>query len=85
MLKEKNDKLDILQEEERFGYQSGHYLVKLKANRIALSEYSRFEGLIVEIEVKDNFTSCFGWKLSMISNIRLWILFQRIFIVALSG
>jgi len=49
---EKSDKSDILREEERFGYQSVHYLVKLKANRIALPEYCQFDGLIAEIQVR---------------------------------
>jgi len=49
---EKSDKSDVLKEEERFGYQSIHYLIKLKQNRIALSEYSQFDGLIAEVQVR---------------------------------
>jgi len=51
-LLEKSDKSDILKEQERFGYQSIHYLVKLKPNRLSLPEYSPFNGLIAELQVR---------------------------------
>ena len=41
-----------LLQEERFGYQSEHYLVKLKNNRTELPEYSLHRGLIAEIQVR---------------------------------
>jgi ppGpp synthetase/RelA/SpoT-type nucleotidyltranferase len=49
---EKSDKAEVLREEEKFGYSSIHYLVRLKANRTELLEYSRFKGLIAEIQVR---------------------------------
>lgn len=49
---EKTDKGDLLRQEERFGYQSVHYLVKLRPNRTALPEYARFKGLVAEIQVR---------------------------------
>jgi len=49
---EKSDKSEILKEEEKFGYQSIHYLIKLKPNRISLAEYSPYDGLIAEIQVR---------------------------------
>jgi len=49
---EKSDKSDILKEEERFGYQSIHYLVKLKPNRIILPEYAQYDNLVAEIQVR---------------------------------
>jgi ppGpp synthetase/RelA/SpoT-type nucleotidyltranferase len=49
---EKSDKSEILKEEERFGYQSIHYLVKLRQNRIGLTEYRSFDNLIAEIQVR---------------------------------
>jgi hypothetical protein len=49
---EHEDKFDRLTAEERFGYTSVHYLVRLKDNRTSLSEYRRFTGLIGEIQVR---------------------------------
>lgn len=46
------DKSDALNQEERFGYSSVHYLVRLGANRTALSDYSRYCGLVGEIQVR---------------------------------
>jgi len=39
-------------EEERFGYQSVHYLVRLSNARAALPEYQRFAGAITEVQVR---------------------------------
>lgn len=39
-------------EPDRLGYQSDHYLVKYKDERISLPEYSRFAGLVAEIQVR---------------------------------
>lgn len=49
---EKSDKNDLLEKEERFGYQSIHYLVKLKDERIKLPEYQNCNNLIAEIQVR---------------------------------
>lgn len=49
---ERIDKAAQLLEEERFGYQSVHYLVKLKPNRTRLPEYSNFVDLVAEIQVR---------------------------------
>lgn len=49
---EKSNKTDELYQEERFGYQSIHYLVRLRANRAELPEYERYKGLIAEIQVR---------------------------------
>lgn len=49
---ERSDKSKDLLEEERFGYQSVHYLVKLNKARAALSEYGRFADAITEVQVR---------------------------------
>lgn len=49
---ERFDKGESLIEEERFGYQSVHYLVTLDNIRISLPEYERFETAIVEVQVR---------------------------------
>jgi ppGpp synthetase/RelA/SpoT-type nucleotidyltranferase len=49
---EQEDKFDRLAQEERFGYASVHYLVRLRDNRTSLLEYRRFAGLIGEIQVR---------------------------------
>jgi putative GTP pyrophosphokinase len=49
---EQEDKFEVLNREERFGYQSVHYLVRLGDNRTTLREYRRFRGLIGEIQVR---------------------------------
>lgn len=46
------DKGESLIEEERFGYQSVHYLIKLDNVRISLPEYQRFENAKVEVQVR---------------------------------
>ncbi|HXQ27226.1 MAG TPA: hypothetical protein VN822_12520 [Candidatus Acidoferrales bacterium] len=38
--------------EQRLGYQSVHYLVRLAGNRNNLSEYKKFDGLTAEIQVR---------------------------------
>jgi ppGpp synthetase/RelA/SpoT-type nucleotidyltranferase len=45
-------KVERLTREERFGYNSVHYLVRLRGNRTGLLEYSRFSGLVGEIQVR---------------------------------
>lgn len=45
------DKSTLL-DPDRFGYLSLHYVVKLKANRAALSEYKRFLDFKIEIQVR---------------------------------
>lgn len=49
---ERVDKAQLLREQERLGYQSLHFLVKLAANRCALPEYGRFKDLVAEIQVR---------------------------------
>ncbi len=49
---ERENKFDLLIQEERFGYTSDHYLVKLGVNRTCLPEYRRFTELIGEIQVR---------------------------------
>lgn len=49
---EKMDKSEELIEAERFGYQSIHYLVKLKATRTVLPEYQRYQDLVAEIQLR---------------------------------
>jgi putative GTP pyrophosphokinase len=49
---EKTDKADVLLKEGKFGYQSIHYIVRLKPNRTSLPEYERFAGLLAEIQVR---------------------------------
>jgi len=51
-LVEKQDKRDELLHGERFGYQSIHYVVRLRPERMGLPEYSRFAGLTVEIQAR---------------------------------
>ena len=46
------DKSDALNQEERFGYSSVHYLVRLGSTRTALSDYSRYGELVGEIQVR---------------------------------
>jgi len=38
--------------EQRLGYLSVHYLVRLRSNRTNLSEYKKFDGLTAEIQVR---------------------------------
>ena len=49
---ERSDKSDVLEEEERFGYKSVHFLVKLRHSRTSLIEYAPFSGLTAEIQVR---------------------------------
>jgi putative GTP pyrophosphokinase len=49
---EREDKLERLVLEERFGYQSVHRLVRLTPNRTGLPEYRRFADLVGEIQVR---------------------------------
>jgi len=49
---EKSDKNDLLEKEDKFGYQSIHYLVKLRDDRIKLPEYQNCNKLIAEIQVR---------------------------------
>jgi putative GTP pyrophosphokinase len=49
---EKSDKGELLKQEGKFGYQSIHYLIKLKPNRVTLPEYHIFNNLIAEVQVR---------------------------------
>jgi putative GTP pyrophosphokinase len=49
---ERIDKGEELRAEDRLGYQSVHYVVKLAPNRSELPEYSRLAGLVGEIQVR---------------------------------
>lgn len=49
---EKLDKIQILIEKEKLGYGSIHYLVSLRDDRTKLLEYSRFQDLIAEIQIR---------------------------------
>lgn len=49
---ERADKSQILIKEEKFGYGSVHYLVRLKENRTNLLEYKKFKNLIAEIQIR---------------------------------
>jgi ppGpp synthetase/RelA/SpoT-type nucleotidyltranferase len=51
-VRERRDKGEELLAENRFGYQSIHYLVTLRATRVMLPEYKRFDGLVAEIQVR---------------------------------
>ena len=49
---EYTDLSQTLLEEERFGYQSEHYLVRLSDKRTALPEYELHRGLVAEVQVR---------------------------------
>lgn len=49
---ERLDKGESLVEEERFGYQSVHYLVALSDARSLLPEYERYRGVEIEVQVR---------------------------------
>lgn len=49
---ERSDKGAELIEEDKFGYQSIHYLVKLTSQRACLPEYDRFADSIAEVQVR---------------------------------
>ena len=46
------DHSQTLLQEERFGYQSEHYLVSLNSTRTALPEYNTHLGLVAEVQVR---------------------------------
>lgn len=49
---ERSDKGEALLKEERLGYRSVHYLVRMRDDRVKLLEYNRFRDLIAEIQVR---------------------------------
>lgn len=49
---ERSDKSEMLIAEEKFGYQSVHYLVRIKQARARLPEYKRYAGATVEVQVR---------------------------------
>ena len=49
---EHKDLSRTLLQEERFGYQSEHYLVRLSGKRTALPEYEPHRGLVAEVQVR---------------------------------
>jgi putative GTP pyrophosphokinase len=49
---ERSDKGVELIEDERFGYQSIHYLLRIKLDRARLAEYERFAGATAEVQVR---------------------------------
>jgi ppGpp synthetase/RelA/SpoT-type nucleotidyltranferase len=49
---EQVDHTQLLQQEDRLGYQSVHYLIQLTGRRTSLPEYQRFAGLTAEIQVR---------------------------------
>jgi len=49
---ERSDKGRELIQEERFGYQSVHYLVRIKIERARLAEYKEFAAAVVEVQVR---------------------------------
>ena len=49
---EYKDFRNILEKEEKFGYHSEHYLVKLRGDRSSLSEYKSYADFIAEIQVR---------------------------------
>jgi ppGpp synthetase/RelA/SpoT-type nucleotidyltranferase len=49
---EKTDKSAMLEQEERLGYHSVHYLVQLKDSRLTLPEYEQFRGMVAEVQVR---------------------------------
>jgi ppGpp synthetase/RelA/SpoT-type nucleotidyltranferase len=49
---ERSDKGVELIEDERFGYQSIHYLVRIKSDRARLAEYERFGQAVAEVQVR---------------------------------
>jgi len=51
-VRERSDKGVELVEDEKFGYQSIHYLVRIKHDRARLAEYERFANANAEIQVR---------------------------------
>lgn len=49
---ERVDRAETLLQQEKFGYQSIHYVARLNEDRAGLAEYRRFKGLKVEIQVR---------------------------------
>jgi putative GTP pyrophosphokinase len=49
---ERVDHTASAEREQRLGYLSVHYLVRLGSNRRTLSEYKKFDGLVAEIQVR---------------------------------
>ena len=49
---ERVDHTATAEREQRLGYLSVHYLVRLAGNRTKLSEYRKFSGLVAEIQVR---------------------------------
>ncbi len=49
---EKSGKSGLLEEEQKLGYQSVHYLVQFSEERVGLPEYKTFRGLTTEIQVR---------------------------------
>lgn len=49
---EKVDHVASRQQEERLGYLSVHYLIRLRENRTRLPEYKRFAAVIAEVQVR---------------------------------
>lgn len=49
---EKSNKNDLLKQQEKLGYQSVHYLIKLKEPRSTLPEYKEYAELIAEVQVR---------------------------------
>lgn len=49
---ERSDKAESLYSEEKFGYQSVHYLARIKSDRARLPEYKKYAGAVVEIQVR---------------------------------
>ena len=49
---EKSNKGTALIESDRFGYQSIHYLLRIKSDRAGLPEYQRFSKHVVEVQVR---------------------------------
>lgn len=49
---ERSDKSEELFAEDKFGYQSIHYLVRIKKERTQLAEYEPFADAIVEVQVR---------------------------------
>lgn len=51
-IKEKSNKGEILLSQDKFGYQSIHYIVEINKDRSILTEYARYQGKIIEIQVR---------------------------------
>jgi putative GTP pyrophosphokinase len=49
---ERSDKGKALFDQDRFGYQSVHYLVKISGGRQQLAEYERYASGVVEVQVR---------------------------------